>query len=138
MADVEHRAADHVRRHRLQTFGDHGLLAGGDIGLAPAAGAVLGLDPAEQQVLRTVGAEDEAFDARDLHENCPSSTASERSVEQRQTGIKASASTAYSITSSARCSNDCGTVMPSAFAVLRLISNSNVVGCWTGRSAALA
>src|SRR5216683_3005675 len=41
---------------------------------------------------------------------------------------------AYSITSSARASSDCGTVRPSALAVLRLITSSNVVGCWTGKS----
>ena len=35
----------------------------------------------------------------------------------------------YSITSSARESSDGGTVRPSAFAVLRLITNSNLVGC---------
>ena len=29
---------------------------------------------------------------------------------------------------------DGGTVRPSALAVLRLITSSNVVGCWTGRS----
>jgi hypothetical protein len=44
---------------------------------------------------------------------------------------------AYSITSSARARSVCGTVRPSAFAVLRLITSSNVVGCWTGRSAGL-
>ena len=42
---------------------------------------------------------------------------------------------AHSITSSARCSSGCGTVRPSALAVLRLITSSNVVGCCTGRSA---
>src|SRR5262249_15674499 len=41
----------------------------------------------------------------------------------------------HSITSSARASRLSGTVRPSAFAVLRLITNSNFVGCWTGRSA---
>src|SRR5205814_2049243 len=40
----------------------------------------------------------------------------------------------HSITSSARASNDCGTVRPSALAVLRLITNSNFVGCSTGIS----
>src|SRR5262245_41743411 len=40
----------------------------------------------------------------------------------------------HSITSSARASNDGGTSMPSAFAVLRLMTNSNLVGCTTGRS----
>jgi hypothetical protein len=42
----------------------------------------------------------------------------------------------YSITSSARTSSDDGTSRPSAFAVLRLITSSNVAGCMTGRSAA--
>jgi hypothetical protein len=41
----------------------------------------------------------------------------------------------YSITWSARSSTDCGIVRLSALAVLRLITNSNVVGCSTGRSA---
>src|SRR6266540_2464664 len=40
----------------------------------------------------------------------------------------------YSITSSARPSNASGTVKPSAFAVLRLMTNSNFVGCCTGSS----
>jgi hypothetical protein len=40
----------------------------------------------------------------------------------------------YSITSLARESSVAGTSRPSAFAVLRLITNSNLVGCMTGRS----
>ena len=44
----------------------------------------------------------------------------------------------YSITSSARASNVGGIVRPSAFAVLRLMSSSNLVGCSTGMSPALA
>src|SRR5262245_6532740 len=44
----------------------------------------------------------------------------------------------HSITSSARASSVGGTSRPSAFAALRLITNSNVVGCCTGRSAGLA
>ena len=42
------------------------------------------------------------------------------------------------ITSSARSSISFGTVMPSAFAALRLITSSNLVGCSTGRSPGLA
>jgi hypothetical protein len=45
--------------------------------------------------------------------------------------------TSYSITSSARSRNDSGIVRPSAFAVLRLIASSNLVGCSTGTSATL-
>src|SRR5262249_19248062 len=44
----------------------------------------------------------------------------------------------YWITSSARASTEGGMVRPSAFAVLRLITSSNLVGCSTGRSAGLA
>ena len=42
------------------------------------------------------------------------------------------------ITSSARASTDGGIVRPSALAVLRLMTSSNLVGCSTGRSAGLA
>src|SRR5712671_1228078 len=44
----------------------------------------------------------------------------------------------HSITSSARCCKNHGTSSPSAFAVLRLMTSSNFVGCSTGRSAGLA
>jgi hypothetical protein len=44
----------------------------------------------------------------------------------------------HSITSSARDRIAGGMVRPSALAVLRLMTNSNVVGCTTGRSAGLA
>src|SRR6266446_5865785 len=40
----------------------------------------------------------------------------------------------HSITSSARADRPGGTSMPSALAVLRLITNSNLVDCCTGRS----
>jgi hypothetical protein len=41
----------------------------------------------------------------------------------------------YSITSSARANSVAGTVIPNPPAVLRLIANTNLVGCSTGRSA---
>ena len=44
----------------------------------------------------------------------------------------------YSITSSAATSNVCGTARPRVLAVLRLMTNSNFVGCSTGKSAGLA
>ena len=44
------------------------------------------------------------------------------------------AATPHSITSSARARSTGGIVRPSARAVLRLITSSNVVGCSTGRS----
>jgi len=46
--------------------------------------------------------------------------------------------TRYSTTWSARSRSVCGIVTPSAFAVLRLMTSSNFVGCSTGRSAGLA
>ena len=42
---------------------------------------------------------------------------------------------AYSMTSSARARSVIGKVRPSILAVLRLITNSTFVDCWTGRSA---
>ena len=42
------------------------------------------------------------------------------------------------ITSSARCRSDCGMLRPSAFAVLRLMIRSNLVGCSTGMSPGFA
>ena len=44
----------------------------------------------------------------------------------------------YSITSSAVESNFGGMSTPSAFAVRALITNSNLVGCWIGKSAGIA
>jgi len=44
----------------------------------------------------------------------------------------------HSITSSARASSVGGTSRPSAFAILRLITSSNLVGCSTGISAGFA
>ena len=52
----------------------------------------------------------------------------------RDVGI-AARSMFQSITSSARASSDGGISRPSAFAVLRLTTRSNLVGCWTGISA---
>ena len=47
-------------------------------------------------------------------------------------------STRYSKTLSAWSKSVCGMVSPNVLAVLRLITNSNLVGCSTGRSAGLA
>src|SRR4029078_7962566 len=41
----------------------------------------------------------------------------------------------YSMSSSARNATDCGIAKPKAFAVFRLMTNSNFVGCSTGKSA---
>ena len=46
--------------------------------------------------------------------------------------------TSYSMTSSARAESVGGTSMPSAFAVLRLMTNSNLVVCTVGSSVVLA
>src|SRR4029077_12966664 len=44
----------------------------------------------------------------------------------------------HSITSSARASSEGGTSRPRAFAVIRLMARSNLVGCSTGSSAGVA
>ena len=44
----------------------------------------------------------------------------------------------HSITSSARARSVGGTSIPSAFAVFRLMTSSNLTGCSTGRSAGFA
>src|SRR6202023_2843103 len=69
--DVEDTAADHMRRHRLDAVRNDLLLAVRDIGLAPAMETVLGLDSAEQQILRAAGPEDKGFDARNFHVRSP-------------------------------------------------------------------
>src|SRR5215475_10755547 len=58
-----------------------------------------------------------------------------RAAEQRE---ERAALHLHSITLSARARNAGGTVKPSALAVLRLMTNSNMVGCSTGRSAGSA
>jgi hypothetical protein len=44
----------------------------------------------------------------------------------------------HSITLSARNSSSCGTVSPIAFAVFKLMTSSNFLGCSTGRSPGFA
>src|SRR5262249_47079080 len=51
--------------------------------------------------------------------------------------LRRSKNRGYSITSSAATSNFSGTVIPSVFAVIRLSTRSNLVGCSTGSSAGL-
>ena len=53
---------------------------------------------------------------------------------ERRVGQRENHSTIWS----ARSSSACGILTPSAFAVLRLIANSNFVGCSTGSSAGFA
>src|SRR5712691_6679762 len=48
--------------------------------------------------------------------------------------VSVSLAALHSITSSARPSSESGNVTPSAFAVLRLMTSSTLVDCWTGRS----
>src|SRR5664280_3534559 len=50
------------------------------------------------------------------------------------TEVRCSKTATYSITSSARAKIDCGTLIPSALAVLRLSASTYLVGACTGRS----
>src|SRR5262249_53089443 len=56
-------------------------------------------------------------------------------LARTRAGTEPSSGQPHSITSSARASNDAGTVRPIALATLRLITTRNLVGCITGRSA---
>src|SRR5438034_9455658 len=69
-----------------------------------------------------------------------SAVAERRGPDCRRAGVCAHEHRAldYWITSFARTSNDCGRVMPSAFAVLRLITRSNLVACSMGKSSGFA
>src|SRR5262249_13616555 len=67
-----------------------------------------------------------------------------RARRERPSGCRAAeqrdelAATDHSITSSARADSIGGTTMPSAFALVRLMTNSNLVDCITGRLAGLS
>ena len=61
-----------------------------------------------------------------------------RGEEAASHGTEECSALHYSITWSARASREGGIVRPRAFAVFRLMNSSNLVGCSTGRSAALA
>src|SRR5262249_56331399 len=62
----------------------------------------------------------------------------ERPRHRRAAEKRYERATPHSITSSDSASNLSGISRPSAFAVWRLITNSNLVGCSTGKSAGLA
>jgi len=57
------------------------------------------------------------------------------SLHLTQTGSRVCIAAVYWITSSAVANSVSGMVRPSALAVLRLMTRSNLVGCSTGRSA---
>src|SRR5262249_14529054 len=80
--------------------------------------------------------------SQDAHEYtyAPRSLALLRPRRERPRGCRAAEqrderASPHSITSSARASNVAGTVRPNAFAVLRLMTSSYLVGACTGRSA---
>jgi hypothetical protein len=78
------------------------------------------------------------FYADDHREVILDRRAGERRRNQRPPPLAERRRTGYSMTWSARSSSVCGIVSPSAFAVLRLITNSNCVACSMGRSPGLA
>src|SRR6476619_933388 len=76
------------------------------------------------------------------HADPPHSLALLRARRDRPSGRTAEQgdelAASHSITSSARASSVGGTSRPSALAVLRLTTRSNLVGCMTGRSVGLS
>ena len=81
-------------------------------------------------------------DINGAHAECGSIFSNGTSLEMASPGArrrnKLKVPKGHSITSSAATSRVCGTVRPSAFAVLRLMTKSNLVGCSTGNSVGLA
>src|SRR6516162_1368300 len=73
-----------------------------------------------------------------LHKCGHPGTAAYARPEQVQQDALPKVQSSYSITSSARASTEVGRSRPSAFAVLRLTTNSYFVGTCTGRSAAFS
>ena len=71
------------------------------------------------------------------HTNCPPNHLVRAPKQLLRNGVNVSVYD-YRITSSARSSNDWGIVSPRALATFMLMTNSNLVGCWIGRSAGLA
>jgi hypothetical protein len=70
--------------------------------------------------------------------SCARTSSLEKSGGRRESRVPAAPaalSRPYSITSSARSKKDSGIVKPSALAVVRLMTRSNLVGCCTGKSA---
>jgi hypothetical protein len=74
--------------------------------------------------------------------NAPLARADPKKAACREGPLRKDSCTAannpHSITSSARVSSKGAMVRPSPLADLRLITSSNRVGCWTGKSAGLA
>ena len=85
-----------------------------------------------------------AFSLRQQHADAPHLLGLLRARRERPRRRRAAeqrdelAAPFHSITSSARASSDGGTVRPSALAVFRLMTRSNLVGCSTGRLAGFA
>jgi len=87
------------------------------------------------EALRAAGAHPDRIPR---HWLCRLRLGGERRGEEGHEGGQEGTPLHYSITWSARCSSDWEIVRPSAFAVLRLITSSNLVGCSIGRSPGLA
>src|ERR1019366_10168967 len=99
------------------------------IGIADVAERVA---EAPQKDLRVWIASEQDTDGRHL---CRLRAHGERPRDRGATSQCDKLASSHSITSSARAISVGGTVRPRAFAVLRLMTSSNLVGCWTGKSA---
>jgi len=101
--------------------------------------------PVSVQVISTIwagvrsGSDPEVGDPPRKRPLCPPKRPNFALVHEVREGPQAAAGSSskipnYSITSSARTSSVEGTSMSSALAVIKLMTNSNLVGCSTGRS----
>src|SRR5262249_52661314 len=145
------RGADDVRLQLDELGGEGGKLLNAPLRIPALHGQVLALDVAAlpQDVDEDVLADRLAgprWRARDQHPEPVDSPrrprrlclGGERRGEHGDSSSEKRAPARHWITSSARASTAGGMVRPRAFAVLRLITSSNFVGCSTGRSAGLA
>src|SRR5258705_4330389 len=89
-------------------------------------------DPLET-IKKIVPWEDFRADIEAVTETKPEERKSNAGRKPYDTILKFKIAPLHSITSSARASSDGGTVSPSALAVIRLMTRSNLVGCSTGR-----
>src|SRR6516165_5190682 len=130
---------DRIRRQANQLGGKGGIALGAAIREAVLELQALLFDVAEpthpvaqpfKRWPRLIG---ENADATNLR--APLGGSSKRRRDNRAAKQRDELATPHSITSSARASSVGGTSMPSAFAVTRLMTRSNLVGCSIGMSA---
>jgi hypothetical protein len=127
------RNLGHLRYPRVYPAGPQAARPG--VGCGPRYTVTkVGKSDCEGTFAGAFGNDEDAPASETLHDSGPSRSRHAVGRFDPEAAIRLS----YSTTSSARARIEGGTVRPSALAVLRLTTSSNLVGCSTGRSAGLA